>query len=128
MTSMNDIKSKMSYRDIIEKLQDLPEKIKEEKRVTYEEWIKIFNESKKIKKVYTRESIINNNFIDDHLDQFMNITEILKEKNNFFGFFNNMEYYDIMNMCIKNMHIDEIKESEHEDDDETGIIEFNTEE
>jgi len=128
MTSMSDKNSKPSYRDIIEKVQEvLPEQNKEEKRITYEEWSKIFDESQIIKKVYTKESIIKNNFIDDHLDQFINMTEILKEKNNFFGFFNSLRYYDIMNMCIKNMHIDEIQETDS-DDEETGIIEFNADE
>ncbi len=94
----------------------------EEKQVTYEEWCKIYEDSRIVRKELTKEDIAKQNLIDDTLEYFIDIAETLKDEYNFNGFLNKLNYTELMNVCIKNMKVSEIDESESEDDENNDII------
>lgn len=111
---------KLSYKDILETFEHVVEKPKEEEiHITYEEWInhmsnKRLNNENNIKK---SSDIAKNNYINDHLEQFIDMCEVLKDRYISNGFLNRVEYIDIANLCVKNMVINEINESASDEDD-----------
>lgn len=122
MTSIfKNQETKLSYKDILETFNEqVIEKPKEEVHLTYDEWIKIDNIKKNIK--MKNEDIVKNNYIDDHLEQFIDLCEILKDTYSNNGFLNNIKYTDISNICIKNMIIREIIDTDSEEEESNNDI------
>ncbi len=121
MTSIEP--AKRSYKDMLETLiEPVKPAVYEEKQVTYEEWCKIYEDSRIVRKELTKEDIAKQNLIDDTLEYFIDIAETLKDEYNFNGFLNKLNYTELMNVCIKNMKVSEIDESESEDDENNDII------
>lgn len=120
MTSV--LQTKPSYKDILETFSEqVVEKPKEERHLTYDEWKYMMNEKKMTERIITKMEITQNNFIDEHLEQFINLCEVLKSNYNDFGYMNRMNYMDLANICVKNMNIVEIEDSESEDDESNDI-------
>lgn len=68
------------------------------------------------------EDIVKNNYIDDHLEQFIDLCEILKDTYSNNGFLNNIKYTDISNICIKNMIIREIIDTDSEEEESNNDV------
>jgi hypothetical protein len=107
--------NKISFKDIIQKNNNLPI-ILNEKRYTYEEYKNIIKEQEFKKKPINKKQKLIMDFLDENLSNICDSLNELKDKYSIDGFLNNVEYKNIFDIIIPNIIVDEIINDNEEND------------